>query len=110
MSISKVLIAGVGTMGQQIGWQCALHGFDVVMFNLRQPSLDTCRKAQREFADLFHREKGQSSDAVAAGDVFEIDGRRIPVIGRDALLRNKRATDRPQDRADIDALERRGAL
>ncbi|MCB1677185.1 MAG: 3-hydroxyacyl-CoA dehydrogenase [Halioglobus sp.] len=66
MSISKVLIAGVGTMGQQIGWQCALHGFDVVMFNLRQPSLDTCRKAQREFADLFHREKGQSSDAVAA--------------------------------------------
>lgn len=60
--------------------------------------------------DLLSRASGVTfEEAVAAGDAFEVDGRRIPVIGRDALLRNKRATDRPQDRADIDALERRGA-
>lgn len=29
---------------------------------------------------------------------------RVPVIGRDAFLRNKRATGRPQDLADVDAL------
>jgi hypothetical protein len=32
---------------------------------------------------------------------------RVPVafISRDCLIRNKRATDRPQDRADVEALE-----
>ena len=31
----------------------------------------------------------------------------IPFIGKDALLRNKRASGRPKDLADIDILERR---
>jgi hypothetical protein len=31
---------------------------------------------------------------------------RVDFIGRDAFIRNKRATGRPQDLADIDALER----
>jgi hypothetical protein len=30
-------------------------------------------------------------EAVADGEVLELDGRKIPVIGFDALLRNKRA-------------------
>jgi len=34
------------------------------------------------------------------------DGVRCSVIGLDALLRNKRASARPQDLADVDALER----
>jgi hypothetical protein len=36
---------------------------------------------------------------------FELDGRTVPVIGRDALLANKRAAGRPQDAADVVALE-----
>ena len=36
-----------------------------------------------------------------------VDGLEVPFIGRDALLRNKRATGRSKDLADIDALERR---
>jgi 3-hydroxyacyl-CoA dehydrogenase len=28
MDIKKVLIVGSGTLGQQIGFQCATHGFD----------------------------------------------------------------------------------
>ncbi len=35
MSIKKVLIVGAGTMGQQIDFQCARHGFDTVIFNRR---------------------------------------------------------------------------
>lgn len=34
----------------------------------------------------------------------DIEGRTIAVIGRDALIANKRASDRPQDRADVAAL------
>jgi predicted nucleotidyltransferase len=39
-------------------------------------------------------------------DVFELEGRAIPVIGLPALLANKRATGREQDRADVATLER----
>ena len=36
---------------------------------------------------------------------FEIDNRRIPYIGRAALLQNKRAAARPKDLADVAWLE-----
>ena len=35
---------------------------------------------------------------------IEIAGHRVPVIGRDDLVRNKRATGRTRDRADLEAL------
>jgi hypothetical protein len=35
----------------------------------------------------------------------EVDGLRIPFLGRATLLKNKRAVGRPQDLADVDALE-----
>lgn len=44
-------------------------------------------------------------EAVADAGTLEIEGRRIQVIGLDALLKNKRAAGRPQDLADISALE-----
>ncbi|MEO8903180.1 MAG: hypothetical protein ABI488_13750 [Polyangiaceae bacterium] len=37
--------------------------------------------------------------------LFELDGRRIPYIGRAALLKNKRAAGRPKDLADVAWLE-----
>ncbi len=36
----------------------------------------------------------------------DLDGQRVPVISRAALIRNKRASGRPKDRADADWLER----
>ena len=36
-----------------------------------------------------------------------VDDLEVPFIGRAALLENKRATGRPKDLADVDALERR---
>lgn len=57
--------------------------------------------------DILNRADGITFDeAVAAGDAFEVDGHRIPVIGRDALLKNKRAAAREQDLADLAALTR----
>lgn len=58
--------------------------------------------------DVLNRATGISFDeAVADGLTFEVEGRSIPVIGRLALLKNKRAAGRAQDLADIKALERR---
>ncbi len=45
------------------------------------------------------------SEAHAKHVLAEVDGIAIPVIGRDALLKNKRAAGRHKDLADVDALE-----
>jgi hypothetical protein len=59
--------------------------------------------------DVVNRADGISfEEAIAEGVGFEIEGRKIPVIGRTALLKNKRAAGRPQDLADVAALERSG--
>jgi predicted nucleotidyltransferase len=57
--------------------------------------------------DVLNRADGITFDeAIAAGDTFEIEGRRVPIIGLEALLVNKRAAGRDQDLADVNALER----
>lgn len=56
--------------------------------------------------DIITRAAGINFDlAIADGASLEIDGRRIPIIGRAALIANKRAAGRPQDLADVAALE-----
>ena len=60
--------------------------------------------------DILTRVAGISFDeAVASGDAIVVDGRSVPIIGRDALLRNKQAAGRPQDLADVAVLLRMGA-
>lgn len=44
-------------------------------------------------------------DAWTARQETELDGMRIPVISRQDLVRNKRASGRPQDLADVSRLE-----
>jgi 3-hydroxybutyryl-CoA dehydrogenase len=47
--IKRVLILGAGTMGQQIGLQCAMYGYDVVYHDVTQEILD---KALKRIAKL----------------------------------------------------------
>ena len=55
--------------------------------------------------DLLTKADGISFDeAVASGLTIDIEGHAIPVIGLDALLKNKRASGRAQDLADVEAL------
>jgi hypothetical protein len=57
--------------------------------------------------DIINRADGITFDeAIADGASIEIDGRTIPIIGWLALLKNKRASGREQDLADLKILER----
>jgi 3-hydroxybutyryl-CoA dehydrogenase len=47
--IKRVLILGAGTMGQQIGLQCAMYGYEVVYYDLSQEILN---KALRRITKL----------------------------------------------------------
>ncbi len=57
--------------------------------------------------DLITSITGLSFDEAAADpETLELDGRSIRVIGLEPLLFNKRASGRPQDLADVHALQR----
>jgi hypothetical protein len=45
-------------------------------------------------------------DALQGAKTFELDGRRIPYIGKSALIANKRSAGRHKDLADVEELER----
>ncbi|MBL9037803.1 MAG: hypothetical protein JNG84_04735 [Archangium sp.] len=56
--------------------------------------------------DVLTQASGVSFDEVwATRIIHDVDGRAVPFIGRDALLRNKMAAARPKDLADAKALE-----
>ena len=55
--------------------------------------------------DIINRADGITfAEAIADGESFILEGCEIPVIGRSALIKNKRAAGRPQDIADVKAL------
>lgn len=67
--IRRVLIIGAGSMGQQIGFQCAIHGYDVALYDISPEMLD---KAKERIKKLCERSvssgnmtKEQSNEAIA---------------------------------------------
>ncbi len=81
--IHHVLIVGAGTMGQQIGWQCATHGFDVTVTDADPAALERATTAVARFA----------AGAVGSGALSEADAR--------AALDRLRASAEP-DHATVD--------
>ena len=49
--VRRVLIIGSGTMGQQIGLQCATHGYQVVLYDIEPTALETATQRIRTYAD-----------------------------------------------------------
>jgi len=51
--IRRVLIVGAGTMGQQIGLQCATHGYEVVLYDISPETLDAAMTQTKAYAGKF---------------------------------------------------------
>ena len=49
--IKKVLIVGGGTMGRQIGFQCAAHGYAVIIYDIAAEVLEKAQQGLRNYAD-----------------------------------------------------------
>jgi 3-hydroxybutyryl-CoA dehydrogenase len=49
--IKKVFVVGAGTMGQQIAFQCAAHGYAVILFDLSDSILRKARLRIKSYAD-----------------------------------------------------------
>ena len=49
--LQRVLIVGAGTMGQQIGLQCAMHGYAVTLYDISPDALDAAMSQIGLYAD-----------------------------------------------------------
>lgn len=67
--IRCVLIIGSGTMGQEIGLQCAMHGYNVVLYDIAPNILETAMSRLKEYVSQFiveERLTREESDATLA--------------------------------------------
>jgi 3-hydroxybutyryl-CoA dehydrogenase len=48
--IRRIAVVGAGTMGQQIAFQCAGHGFEVALYDVSAAALDAARSALEAYA------------------------------------------------------------
>jgi 3-hydroxybutyryl-CoA dehydrogenase len=85
--VRRVAIVGAGTMGQQIGFQCAGHGYDVVLYDIEPRALEVARTR---------------IDAYAAG--LEASGAITPEVRASALARIELTTDLPTAAREADLL------
>ena len=51
--IKKVLILGAGTMGQQIGFVCAMHGYDITLYDISDDILQASVKRMEKLGASF---------------------------------------------------------
>ena len=79
--VRRVLIVGVGAMGQQIGLQCAMHGYDVMLYDIALEALASAAAKVRAYAEHL----------VAEG--------RLTQEEADAALARITTTDDPQEPA-----------
>jgi len=51
--VKRILVIGAGTMGHQIGFLCALHGYDVVVYDVNDDFLAAARSRVDRLSDRF---------------------------------------------------------
>jgi 3-hydroxybutyryl-CoA dehydrogenase len=66
MTIKNVTIAGGGTLGSQIAWQTAFHGFNVIVYDAFEKGVDASKVFHKQFADLFLTTRGASQAEIDA--------------------------------------------
>ena len=67
--IRRILIVGSGTMGRQIGLQCAMHGYDVTLYDVSESALEAAKVEIKAYAGhlvTWGRLSQQEADAALA--------------------------------------------
>lgn len=64
MNIKNVTIAGGGTLGSQVAWQTAFHGFNVTVYDAFDKGLAAAESYHKQFAELFRNERNASQEEI----------------------------------------------
>lgn len=99
--INRVCIIGSGTMGQQIGFLCAMHGYDVVLYDISREALGKAINRSRDFGQ-WYVQKGDINQAQ-----LEETMKRIVITtddseaAREADLINESLPENPELKAKV---------
>ncbi len=96
IKIKKVLILGAGTMGLQIGLQCAAWGFEVTIYDPFEQALEQAGKQLKKLADSLagHKRVSREQADAATGRIrLSSDPKSA---GRDADLINESVPEDPK--------------
>lgn len=87
VQIKKILVVGGGTMGQQIGFQCAGHGYAVSIYDISSEAIEAAPQRLKEYADQL------------------VVGKHLTATKAEEALKNINLTTDPQEAAaDADLL------
>ena len=64
--VRRVAVVGAGTMGQQIGFQCAGHGYDVVLYDIDPAALEAAAGRVDAYAEMLETSGAITSEVRAA--------------------------------------------
>jgi len=64
MKIKNVTIAGGGTLGSQIAWQTAFHGFNVTVYDAYDKGIEGSKSFHKQFAELFLKTRGATQTEI----------------------------------------------
>ena len=64
MEIQNVTIFGGGTLGSQIAFQTAFHGFNVIVYDISDEALELSQQNHQMIGELFKSERGASDQEI----------------------------------------------
>ncbi|WP_300675336.1 3-hydroxyacyl-CoA dehydrogenase [Desulfoluna sp.] len=97
----KVLIVGAGTMGQQIGYQCAACGLDVTLYDTSEEALEKALITMKKFGKLMvagARVTQEADDGVMARVRTTTD---LTEAGKDADIVSESVPEDPKLKAKV---------
>ena len=99
--IRRVLILGAGTMGQQIGLQCAMHGYDVVYYDISQEILDKSLKRIEKLGS-WYASIGRLTDEQLKQSLARISATTDPTeAASEADIINESVPENPEIKAKV---------
>lgn len=99
--LQRVLILGAGTMGQQIGLQCALHGYEVRIYDIMPEALQAAEKQIERYAQGLIAE-GRLAEPEAAAVLARITITGDPAqAAEDADLLSESVPEQPKLKGQV---------
>lgn len=99
--IRRVLVVGAGTMGQQIAWQCATHGYEVSLYDVAPEALARAEDTLQTFADRFVAEERLQRDDVDAALARITTTDDAETTAADADLLSESVPEKPDLKLDV---------
>ncbi len=94
--VRRVAIVGAGTMGQQIGFQCAGHGYDVVLYDIDPAALESAPGRIDAYAEMLETGGVITSEIRAAAQARITVTADLETAARDADLLSEAVPEDPE--------------